>query len=216
MAKSMLIIGLGNFGEHLASKLISLGNDVMVIDLLEKTVSEFQDKYNPSNSLFGDCTSESAIKKLGVKNFDVCFVTIGENFEASLQITSYLKKYGAKNIVCKAFSDLQKNLLIAAGADSVINPEAEIANDLARSYTYDNLFDYVEVSEGFATAEIRPLKTWLGHSIIEADIRKKYKITIYAVKRADGVVIVPGPNYVFVKNDHLRIVGELDAVKKFR
>ena len=216
MGKSMLIIGLGNFGAHLASKLISLGNDVMVIDLEEKTVSEFQDKYNPSNSLFGDCTSESSIKKLGVKNFDVCFVTIGENLEASLQITSHLKKYGAKHIVCKAFSDLQTNLLGAAGADEVINPEAEIANDLARSYTYDNIFDYVEVSEGFATAEIKPLKIWLGQSIIQVDIRKKYKVTIFAVKRADGVIIVPGHDYVFVKDDHLKIVGPLDAVKKFK
>ena len=216
MSKSMLIIGLGNFGSHLASKLISLGNDVMVIDIDENTVSEFQDKYNPNNSMFGDCTSEVAIKKLGVKNFDTCFVTIGENLEANLKITSFLKKYGAKCIISKAINEFQETLLKAAGADVVINPEMEIANDLARSYTYDNIFDYVEVGEGFATAELNPLKTWIGRSIIEVDVRKKYQITIFAVIRNDGVTIVPGPDYIFQKGDHLKIIGTQEVVKKFR
>lgn len=216
MGKSMLIIGLGNFGEHLAAKLISLGNDVMVIDRDEKLVSEFQDKFNPNNSLFGDCTSESAIKKLGVKNFDVCFVTIGGNLEASLQIVTYLKRYNAKCVIAKSGNDFQESLLKAAGADVVINPEAEIANDLARSYTYDNIFDYVEVDEGFATAEINPLKIWLGRTIVDIDVRRKYQITIFAVKRKDGVTIVPGPDYMFQKGDHLKIVGTQEVVKKFR
>ena len=215
-AKSMLIIGLGNFGGNLAAKLISLGNDVMVIDLDEKVVNEFQDKYNPSNSWFGDCTSEVAIKKLGVKNFDVCFVTIGGSLEANLQITSFLKKYGAKMVVSKAVNELQETLLKAAGADLVINPEAERAGDLAKTYTYDNIFDYVELEEGFATAVINPLKIWLGRTILEVDVRRKYQITIFAVKRKDGMTIVPGPDYIFQKGDHLRIVGTTDIVKKFR
>ena len=216
MKKSMLVIGLGNFGTHLAATLIKLGNDVMVLDKNETVVSEFQEKYNPTNSLFGDCTSESSIKKLGVKNFDICFVTIGENLEASLQITSHLKNNGARFIISKAVNGLQEQLLISAGADKVINPEAEIANDMARSYTYDNVFDYINVDEQFAIVDTTAPKSWLGRTIVEIDVRKKFKINIYAVKRKDGITIIPGPDYMFTKGDTLRIVGTKEAINKLK
>ena len=216
MKKSMLVIGLGNFGTHLAENLIKLGNDIMVIDQDEKLISEFQEKFNPNNSWFGDCTSEMAIRKLGIKNFDICFVTVGVNLQASLQITSHLKKAGAKFIVSKATNDLQGELLKSAGADVIVNPEAEIAFDMAKRYTYENVFDYVQVGDGFALVDMNPPKSWLGKTIVEMDVRRKYQINIYAVKRKDGITIVPGPDYIFSKGDILKIVGSQSSINKLK
>lgn len=216
MKKSMLIIGLGSFGTNLAEFLIELGNDVMVVDLDEQVVSNFQAKYNPTNSWFGDCTSEVAIKNIGIKNFDMCFVTAGSNFQASLQITSNLRSCGAKFIVAKANNDFQEKLLYSSGADKVINPEKAIARDLARSYTFDNIYDYIEMSDGFAMADIKVSKSLVGQTIVTADIRKKFNVNVFAIKTREGITMLPEPDYIFQKGDHLKVVGKQGDIKKLK
>jgi len=216
MKKSFLVIGLGNFGWNLAANLVKFGNDVMVIDSSEKKVSEFEDKYHPSNSFFGDCTTEVAIKNIGVKNFDVCFVTLSSNFQASLQITSNLKKFGAKHIISKAQDEFQETLLYSSGADKVINPEKEIAQDIARIQSSNNVFDYMEMNDGFAVADIKVPPSLIGKTIKDSNVRKTYNINIFAIKIEDGRTFLPDPAYVFHKGDSIKIVGTQESIKKFR
>ena len=123
--KSVLIIGMGHMGRHLASKLQALGNEVMIVDKNPDVITALSDRFTDSNIC--DCTNESIIEALGVDNFDICFVTIGEDFQASLVVTSLLKQYGARMIVSKAKQKIQADLLRKIGADEIVWPEKEIA-----------------------------------------------------------------------------------------
>ena len=142
--KSVLIIGMGRMGRHLARKMQQLGNDVMVVDNRADIINSLADTFTDSSIC--DCTNEGVIASLGVDNFDICFVTIGEDFQSSLVITSLLKKHGARMIVAKTNQDIQADLLRAIGADEIVYPEVEIAEKLAVRYNAKNIFDFINGS----------------------------------------------------------------------
>lgn len=119
--KSVLIIGIGRFGRHLARKFVELGNEVMIVDIEEEKMSEIVSIVTTAQ--IGDCTNVDVLKSLGVRNFDICFVCIGDNFQASLEITSLLKELGAKHVVSKANREIHAKFLLRNGADDVVYPE---------------------------------------------------------------------------------------------
>lgn len=127
--KNILIIGIGRLGRHLAEKLTELNNSVMIVDKDENIINELAPRF--TNAMIGDCTKEGVLRSLGVNNFDICFVTISDNFQSSLEITSLLKELGAKYVVSKANRDLQAKFLLRNGADEVVYPERDIAEKLA-------------------------------------------------------------------------------------
>ena len=151
--KSILIIGLGKFGRYLALKMQELGNQVMVVD---KEEAESQKLATKIDDIFiGDCTNEEVLKSLGITDFDICFVTIGENFEASITITMLLKKLGARYTVVKTGSDLQSDLLKKIGADEIIYPEKELAEKLSLKYhTGYSMKSYLELNQDYSIIEI--------------------------------------------------------------
>lgn len=208
--KSILIIGLGRFGTHLARKMQQLGNDVMVVDknprIIESASSEFTD------SLIGDCTNENVVRSLGVNNFDICFVTIGENFEASLVITSILKTLGAKFVVAKAKRDIQSDLLKKIGADEIVYPEREYAENLAMKYNAKNIIEYIQLTHDYSISEIPILHSWLGKTVASVNVRNAYKVNIIAIKNQNQFKLLPGGEYVFDVDDHLVVVGKNEDV----
>lgn len=210
--KSVLVVGMGRFGSHLAKKMSELGNDVMVVDknavLIEQLSHFFTDSY------IGDCTNEAVLSALGVKNFDLCFVTMGEDFQSSLVITSLLKKLGAKSVIAKANQDIQADILFKIGADEVIYPEKEISEKLAVRYNADNIFDYIQLTSEYSIYEIAVLKEWVGSTIQEIDVRKKYKVNIIAVKDGNALQPIPGADYVFKRGDHVVVIGKSSDVFK--
>ena len=123
--KSILIIGLGRFGQHLCSKMAELKNEVMVVDTKAEVVEAMMPLV--TNAQIGDCTNVEVLKSMGVRNFDLCFVCIGTNFQSSLEITSLVKEMGAKRVISKATRDIQAKFLLRNGADEVIYPEKDIA-----------------------------------------------------------------------------------------
>jgi trk system potassium uptake protein TrkA len=141
--KSILVIGLGRFGKHIAQKMTELGNDVMVVDTDEELVEQYATEF--TDSLIGDCRNEAVMRSLGVGKFDICIVAIGEDFQASLEITSLLKELGAKYVVSKANRDRQAKFLMRIGADEVVYPEKETAVTLAVRYNAKNIFDFIEL-----------------------------------------------------------------------
>ena len=212
-AKSVLVIGLGRFGRNLANKMRELGNDVMIVDQDEKLVNELAPKFTDSH--IGDCTSEAVIRALGVKQMDYCFVSIGEDFQSSLVITSLLKRAGAKYVVAKANQDIQAELLEQIGADEVIYPEKEIAEKLAIRYNSNNIFDYIQLTADYSIYEVPIMGSWEGKTIIEVDVRRKYHINIIAVKtEKKGLNPMPGADYVFQKDDHVVVMGKSSDVFK--
>ncbi|MBR2444688.1 MAG: TrkA family potassium uptake protein [Clostridia bacterium] len=210
--KSFLIIGLGRFGKHLAHRLIDMGHDVMIVDKDPAIVDTLID-ICPDASI-GDCTNESVLKSLDVGAFDVCFVTIGEDFESSLIITTYLKKYGAKCVVAKANQTIQADLLKRIGADEILFPEKEMADKIAVRYDSGNIFDYIPLTGEYSIYELAILKDWIGKTIIEVNVRKNYQLNIIAIKTGTSLNPVPGADYVFTKDDHIVVIGKLADVAK--
>lgn len=210
--KSVLIIGMGRMGRHLAKKMLQLGNDVMVVDVREDIINALSGEFTDSSIC--DCTNEAVVASLGVDNFDICFVTIGEDFQSSLVVTSLLKKHGARMIVAKTNQDIQAELLRTIGADEIVNPEVEIAEKLAVRYNAKNIFDFVPLTAEYSIYEIPILPQWVGQSVVEVDVRRKYRINIIAVKNGNMLNPNLGPDYRFREGDHLIVIGRSDEVFK--
>lgn len=211
--KSVLVIGLGRFGKHIALKMQELGNDVMVVDQDVDLIDKYSSLFTDAN--IGDCTEDTVVKALGVSNFDLCFVAIGEHFQSCLEITSLLKEFGAKHVISKAHDERQAKLLKKIGADEVIFPEREVAEKLAIRYNSDNIFDFIELTAEYSIFEVPIPQNWVGRTIAEIDIRKKFSLNIIAVKNVeDGLSPMPGPEYKFAADDHAVVIGTAKGVFK--
>ena len=203
--KSMLIIGMGRFGVNLAKELKKLGNQVMVVDERAERIDLIAPDFPDCH--IGDCTNENVLKSLDVKSFDICFVTIGTNFESSLVITMLLKKLGAQRIIAKASQEIQAHILEDIGAAEVIYPERDMAQSLAVKYSANNVFDYIELNDEYGIFEIQVPPAWVGLSIIKIDVRKNFKLNIIAIKNGENMSVSPSADYMFREDDHVMVVG---------
>ena len=210
--KSVLVIGMGRFGRHLATKMQELGNDVMIVDRDADLVNEVAETFTDSH--IGDCTNEGVIRSLGVNKMDICFVSIGEDFQSSLVITSLLKRAGAKHVVAKANQEIQADLLTRIGADEVVYPEREIAEKLAVRYNANNIFDYIQLTSDYSIYEIPVPTAWVGKTIAEVDVRRKHRVNIIAIKCENTLQPTPGADYVFRAEDHTVVIGKSADVFK--
>ena len=210
--KSILVIGLGRFGRHLAKKMMDLGNDVMIVDKDAEIIEHYSMTF--TDSQIADCTNSAVLRSLGVHHFDICFVCIGGDFQSSLVITALLKELKAKYVGAKAKQNIQADLLSRIGADEVIYPEREMAETLAVRYSANNLFDYIELTEEYGIFEIGVPTSWIGRSIKELDVRRKYRINIIGIKYEDELKLLPGADYCFKEEDHIMLIGKRDEMDK--
>lgn len=210
--KSILIIGLGRFGTHLCKDLSRLDNEIMIVDQDESKLEDLLPLV--VSAKIGDCTNEKVLKSLGVGNFDICFVCIGNNFQSSLEITSQLKELGAKYVVSKANRDIHAKFLLRNGADEVIYPDRDIAEKVAVRFSANQVFDYVELGNGYSIYEIAPLPEWIGRTIMDVNFRATYHTNIIGVKADGNMKLTPGPDYVFRKEEHLMVLGHQSDVEK--
>ena len=191
--KNILLIGLGRFGKHIALQLSKLGHEVMAVDSNEERVNEILPIV--TNAQIGDSTNTEFLKSLGIGNFDVCIVTIGGNFQNSLETTSLLKELGAKLVVSRAERDVQAKFLLRNGADEVVYPEKQVANWAAIRYTADHIRDYIEVDETHAIFEVEVPEGWIGKTVGELDIRRKYSKLEGALSEVEATgygIVMPG------------------------
>ncbi len=210
--KSILIVGLGNFGKHLANQLNLLGHQVMGVDQDEDKVNDVLPLL--TNAQIGDATNPAFVKSLGVGNFDVCMVTIGDDFQSSLETTSLLKEMGAKFVVARADREVHAKFLLKNGADEVVYPEKQVARWAAIRYSSDHIFDYIELEDGLAMFEVSVPRSWVGMSVGQIDIRKKYNITIMAIKQNGKMNVSITPDTILTENKTLLVLGEYKAIQK--
>ena len=210
--KNILLIGLGRFGRHIALQLSKLGHEVMAVDINEERVNESLPIV--TNAQIGDSTNTEFLRSLGIGNFDVCIVTIGGNFQNSLETTSLLKELGAKLVVSRAERDVQEKFLLRNGADEVIYPEKQVANWAAIRYTADHIRDYIEVGEAHAIFEVEVPKGWIGKTVGELDIRRKYSINIMATKENGKINMAVSPDTVLTDNITLLVLGAYKELQK--
>ncbi len=210
--KSILVIGLGRFGYHLALKLSELGNDVLVADIDEELVERYSNQFEDSRIC--DCSDENVISSLGVSNFDYCVVAVGTNFQSAMEITALLKEFGAKCVIAKAGSARHASLLKKIGADQVIYPERDIAQKTAIRLNVKNIFDYIELTNDYAVYEIPVPHDWIGKTVGQVDVRRKYSVNIIAVKRDGKLDTELTADYTFLEGEHLVVIGRADRVYK--
>ena len=210
--KSVLLIGLGRFGRHVAIKLNKLGHQVMAVDSSEERVSDVLPFV--TNAIIGDSTNEAFLSSLGVGNFDVCIVTIGSDFQSSLETTSLLKELGAKMVVSRASRDVHEKFLLRNGADEVVYPEKQLASWTAIRFSSDHILDYIELDGDHAVYEVMVPSSWQGKTVGELDIRRKYNINILGTRHNDKLDLSVTPNTMFTSEHTLMVLGTYRDVQK--
>lgn len=210
--KSILLIGLGHFGKHIALELNQLGHEVMGVDKNEDRVNDILDMV--TNAQIGDSTNAEFLESLGVRNYDVCFVTIGKDFQSSLETTSLLKELGAPVVVARAERDVQEKFLLRNGADGVIYPEKQVAKWAAIRYSADHILDYIELDADHGVFEVCIPDEWDNMSVARIDIRKKYNINIMGVKENGVLNLTITPDTILKKENTLLVLGDYRSLKR--
>ena len=210
--KNILLIGIGRFGKHVALQLNKLGHEVMAVDSNEERINSVLPFV--TNAQIGDSTNADFLKSLGIGNYDVCIVTIGGDFQNSLETTSLLKELGAKKVISRAERDVQEKFLLRNGADEVVYPEKQIAKWAAIRYTADHIRDYIEIDDSHAIFEVEAPKQWIGKTIGDIDIRRKYNINVLAVKQNGNIDMAISSDTTLGENVTLMVLGEYKELQK--
>lgn len=211
--KSILLIGVNCFGSLLARQFHEQGHQVMAVDKDEERINKILPFV--TDAQIGDSTNEAFLRTLGVNNYDVCIVTIGGDFQSSLETTSLLKELGGKLVVSRADREVQAKFLLRNGADEVINPEKQVAEWAAIRYASNHILDYIKLDDDHAIYEVPIPKEWAGKSIGQIDIRKRYGITIMAVKENGKMNLSVTPETVLHGNKTMLILGEQRSIQKY-
>ena len=210
--KSVLLIGLGRFGRSIAEKLNELNHQVMAVDRREERVNEVLPLVTEAQ--IGDATSEAFLRSLGVDNYDVCFVTIGEDFQSSLETTSLLKELGAKKVVSRASSEVQRKFLLRNGADDVVYPEGQLAAWTAIRHTTDHILDYIALDGEYSIYDLSVPAEWRGRTVGELDIRKKYNLNILAVRETGNLSMAVTGETMLRDGQTVFVLGKWKDVQK--
>jgi len=208
----MLVIGAGSFGKNLAIKLAELDNEVLLVDMDEDTLHSVEQRV--TRVQIGDCMDKEVLEALGVRNFDVCFVCISDNFQSSMEITSLLKELGAACVVAKSDREIHSDLLRKIGADDVVFPEYDMAQRTAVRYSAMGAFDYIRLSPEYAIMEIKVPDEWVGSNIRELGVRNKHRINVIGVKSEQHIYPMLSADHAFNAQEHIIVAGEQKDILK--
>lgn len=212
MMKSILLIGLGRFGRHIAMKLDELNHEVMAVDNNEDRVNAILPYV--TNAQIGDATNQGFMESLGVNNFDVCIVAIGDNFQNSLEATSLLSELGARQVVSRAARDVHAKFLLKNGANEVIYPEKQMAQWAAIRYSADHILDYIELDKDHAIFEISIPENWIGKTVGQLDIRNKHNINIMAFKYQGELDMNIKSDTLIPSGHSMLVLGDIKNIQK--
>ncbi|MBP5208677.1 MAG: TrkA family potassium uptake protein [Clostridia bacterium] len=209
--RSVLIIGAGQFGCHVARTMSELRCEIMAIDIDEQSVNNIMPYV--TNAQIGDATNAEFLRSLGVSDYDVCIVSIGDNFQSSLEITALLKELGAASVISRASNDVQEKFLLRNGADEVVYPEKQSARRLAIKLSSDAILDFIELDSDHSIYEMAMPRDWIGKSLVQLDVRRKHNVNIISLKR-NGKLILPGADTVMSDGDVLYVIGDMKDLRK--
>ncbi len=203
--KSVLLIGLGRFGRRMAGKLRELNHEVLAIDKDEERVNDALNVV--TNAQIADATSETFMRSVGVSNFDLCVVAIGDDFQSSLETTALLKECGARFVLSRASREVHAKFLLRNGADDVVYPERQMADWSAMRYSSDHIFDYVKLSPEYSIYEIAVPREWQGKTVMELAVRQRYRVNVLGVKQGGVLQPMPEPSHRFQADERVLILG---------
>lgn len=211
--KTILVIGLGRFGRHIAMKLNELNHQVMAVDMNEERVSAAL-PYVTSGQI-GDSTNKEFLSTLGVPDFDTCIVAIGDDFLSSLQTAALLKELGAKQVVARVSTGVQEKFLLRNGADEVVYPEKQMANWTAIRCTSYHILDYIELDGDLAYYEVEIPENWRNHTVGRLDVRRKYGVTILGVRQGGRLDMAITPDTLLPENASILVVAREEDVQRW-
>lgn len=206
------VIGLGRFGSSLARTLVERGFSVLGVDRDRAIVQALADQLTQTVAL--DSTDEAALRAVDIPSFDTVVVAIGSNFEANLLTTVAVKALGVRNVICKATTDRQRTILERIGADRVILPEHEAGRRLAQELAAPGMVDQISLGVEHSITELRAPQSLVGHTLLECDLRRRFGVTVLAVKRGDNLTVFPAPEFTFVRGDLLAVIGENTGIAR--
>lgn len=209
--KTVLVIGLGQFGSRIAKRMEELDCEVMAVDINENRVNEVLPYVTYAQ--IGDSTNQEFLMSLGIDNFDVCIVALGSKFQSSLETASLLKELGAKKVVSRATNDVHMKFLLRNGADEVVYPEMQMAHRIATKYASDNILDFIEIDGEYSIYEIKVPKDWCGKTLLQLDVRRKHKINVLTLKRNEEV-FVPTPDTIIEKDDIALVTAKESDIQR--
>lgn len=203
--KQFAVIGIGRFGSSLVRELTRTGNEVLAIDIDADRVNDAIE-YS-THAVQADTMDEATLKALGIRNFDVVVVAIGDNIQANILTTIMLKELGVKKIIAKAQNELHGKVLEKIGTDVVIYPERDMALKLARSLVSVNFLEQISLSPDYGIIELFTPKAFMNRSLADVGLRKKQRVTILAIRRGNDIIVAPSPDEVMKSGDILVALG---------
>lgn len=210
--KQFVVIGIGRFGSSLAKTLYALGNDVLAVDIDEDTVQNISESV--THSVQVDATDENSLRALGISNFDVAVITIGEDIQASIMTTLLVKEVGVKHIIAKANDELQAKVLYKIGADRVVLPERDMGVRVAHNLVSSSILDYIELSPDYSIAEIVAPEDWHNRSLKELSMRSNYGVNVVAIKHDGDINASPNADDIVEPGDIIVAIGGTDELSK--
>lgn len=210
--KQFIVIGLGRFGSSVATTLYKLGYDVLGVDNDEELIQSLSNSM--THTVQADATDENVLKELGVRNFDVAIVSIGEDIQASILVTLILKEMGINYIIAKAQNSLHAKVLYKIGADRIVFPERDMGIRVAHNLVLPNILDYFELSSDFSIVELVSLEEWYDKSLKDIDLRGTHGLNVIVIKRGKEMIISPKANDKILKDDVLVVVGENKDIER--
>lgn len=208
--KSYIVVGLGRFGSEAAKRLCELGGEVLAVDCKSELVQQISSFV--TQAVVADARDKGVLKALGAENFDCAIVAIGDSLGDSVLATMNLKELGVSYVVCKAYDETHRQVLLKLGANKVLIPEQEQANRLARSLSSANVLDYIELSDAYGIMEVPAPTSWIGKSLKDLNVRAKLGVNIIAIKQGDNINVSPGADYEIMPGDIMEIIGDADAL----
>lgn len=210
--KSVLLIGLGRFGKFIAMKLHSMGHQIMAVDTNEERVNSVLPYV--TNAQIGDSTNEAFLSSLGIRNYDACIVAIGDNFQNSLETAYLLKELGAKQVIARASREIQEKFLLHNGADEVVYPEKQLASWTAIRCSSEHILEYIELDDEYAIFELAAPMEWVGKTIVQLDIRKRFGINVLGIRENGRLNMSITPDTMLCYDTSLLVLGHEKAVHK--
>lgn len=210
--KQYAIIGMGRFGSSVASALTDMGFDVLAIDSNEQRVQEISNIV--THAVSANSTDEEAMRALGIRNFEVVVVAIGQDIQSSILTTLILKDLGIPTLIVKAQNELHGKVLQKIGADKVIFPERDMGLRVAHHLTSPNILDYIELSDDYSIVELKASEKMIGKNLKELDVRARFGCNVMAIKTGTKMNISPNANELLDKDDVLVILGQKDDLVK--
>lgn len=210
--KEYIVIGLGRFGSSVAKQLEANGCRVLAVDSNEKKVRQVAEYVTLAMCM--DITNEDSISELGVRNFDSAVISIGHNLEAAVLATIWAKEQGVKQVIAKAYDEMQGKILSKVGADEIVYPEREIGIHLANNLAFNNLVDAIELTTDYSIIDVPVLREWIGRNLRELKLREKYKVNVIGIKRNGQLMLNPSADAATVKGDVFVLLGTNNTLKK--